>query len=287
MDIKNTLIQCGHLKRPFSFWSLWCKGWIKVVFLGCFRIQISDLQIKRNSKNGFCFTGIFLRGGFHLRNPNLAFMGLPIFCSFWKSEKGFPKWFSWTAVHDAPTVSEKSIMADQWLETAFDCEIEIKLTIRQSQTKIRKLTGRGSRFKYVEFRHFALLFFRRRQNNVPRIIIMHVQSYFVARLTFSCWAKVDCLRSLLKFPIRFLAQNWKIINRCSQNHLIFANPFSDFQNEQKICKSIKSKFGFLKWNPSRRKISMKQNLFSDFMFYMQIRNPDFKIQIRISKSNTP
>lgn len=157
----------------------------------------------------------------------------------------------------------------------------------QSQTKIQKLTGRGSRFKYVEFRHFALLFFRRRQNNVPRIIIMHVQSYFVARLTFSCWAKVDCLCSLLKFPIRFLAQNWKIINRCSQNHLIFANPFSDFQNKQKICKSIKSKFGFLKWNPSDRKISMKQNLFSDFMFYMQIRNPDFKIQIRISKSNTP
>lgn len=114
----------------------------------------------------------------------------------------------------------------------------------QSQTKIQKLTGRGSRFKYVEFRHFALLFFRRRQNNVPRIIIMHVQSYFVARLTFSCWAKVDCLCSLLKFPIRFLAQNWKIINRCSQNHLIFANPFSDFQNKQKICKSIKSKFGF-------------------------------------------
>ena len=55
-----------------------------------------------------------------------------------------------------------------------------------------------------------------------------------------------------------------------ENH--FANPFSDFQYEHKIGKSIKSKFGFPKWNPPRRKISVRQNPFSDFMFYLEIWN---------------
>ena len=42
-----------------------------------------------------------------------------------------------------------------------------------------------------------------------------------------------------------------------------------------------NKSGFLKWNPPRRKISVKQNPFSDFMFYLEIRNPGIKIQIQI------
>ena len=63
----------------------------------------------------------------------------------------------------------------------------------------------------------------------------------------------------------------------------FGNPFSDFQNEHKISKSIKSKFGFLKWNPPRRKISVKQNPFWMSTFFSGnpksgIRNPDFQIE---------
>ena len=34
-------------------------------------------------------------------------------------------------------------------------------------------------------------------------------------------------------------------------------------------------------------LSVTQNLFLDFMFYWEILNPDFKIQIRISQSKTP
>ena len=49
-------------------------------------------------------------------------------------------------------------------------------------------------------------------------------------------------------------------------------------------KSMKSKFN---WNTPRKRISVSQNPFLGFVFYWEIRDPDFKIQIQISQSNAP
>ena len=50
------------------------------------------------SENGFHLREIRLQGVFQLRNPNPDFFGFPFYRSIRKSEKGFAKLFSLTAV---------------------------------------------------------------------------------------------------------------------------------------------------------------------------------------------
>ena len=58
-------------------------------------IWISDFQSNQKSENWFYLREIRRQDGFQLRNPNPDF---PFCRSTAKSEKGFAKLFSWTAV---------------------------------------------------------------------------------------------------------------------------------------------------------------------------------------------
>ena len=61
-------------------------------------IKIRISQSNAKSENGFHLREIRPQGGFQLRNPNPDFLDFPFCRSIGKSEKGFAKLFSWTAV---------------------------------------------------------------------------------------------------------------------------------------------------------------------------------------------
>ena len=77
-----------------------------------------------------------------------------------------------------------------------------------------------------------------------------------------------------------------------QNHWLGQGEFATLNRGwqlQGVLSILKSGFWFpvVQQNPSWKRISVRRNPKTDFLFYCQIRNPGFEIEIRISQSKAP